>query len=68
MPLEPYAIMNPSGKHYKFLFDAEFDTNQIQVADRFVRDWALKHGWSIKRQKQRHLVNHNIFEISAWMT
>lgn len=61
--IEPYAILNPMGKYYKFLFHSQDFASALE----FVKKWASQHGWNIKRQRQREMPKHGLIEISAWL-
>ncbi len=65
--IEPYSIMNPTRKLYKFLYQESLDECTSESANRYINLWLAEKGWTIKRQKQYAIPEHNMFEIRVWL-
>lgn len=66
-PIEPFSILNPGGRGYRFLFNEVYDEENTKRAVDYISGWALDHGWSIQKQRQHAIPKHGWFEIAVWL-
>lgn len=64
---EAFCITNPSRKQYRFLFRVSLDDETLAIGQKFVDEWLLEHGKTIKRQKIVDMPIQGMFEIKTWL-